>query len=60
MSIPHREYLFEKSVEISLMLADKIIQKDTIPKKIVHPDLGELLNLLPNDRLSYYIRLIKF
>ncbi len=43
MSIPHREYLFEKSVEISLMLADKIVQKDTIPKKIVHPDLGELL-----------------
>ncbi len=53
ISEPHREYLFKQSVEISLILADKIFNTKSVPLSIVHEDLGELA--INNQMIDYPI-----
>ena len=51
MKEPHREFLFKQSIEISLSLADQILQKKILPQNIAHPILG---NLLINNQMVEY------
>ena len=53
MNEPHREYLFKKSVEISLMIADEIFQKKNIPSTISHNEFGTLQ--INNQMIDYPI-----
>ena len=39
---PHREFLFKKSSELSLIIADKIFSKKSLPESINHPTFGFL------------------
>ena len=39
---PHREFLFTKSVELVLNIADKIFSEKSLPKSINHPTFGYL------------------
>jgi len=39
---PHREFLFKKSSELTLIIADKIFSKKSLPKSINHPIFGYL------------------
>ena len=49
---PHREYFFKQSVELSLMIADKIFQNKT-PFIIEHKNLGNLI--IENQMINYPI-----
>ena len=39
---PHREFLFKKSSELTLIIADKIFSTKSVPTNIIHPKLGNL------------------
>ncbi len=39
---PHREFLFHKSSELTLMIADKIFSGKRLPENIYHPTFGNL------------------
>ena len=39
---PHREFLFKKSSELSLIIADKIFSKKSLPESINQPTFGYL------------------
>ena len=39
---PHREFLFKKSSELSLIIADKIFSEKSLPESINHPTFGYL------------------
>jgi hypothetical protein len=39
---PHREFLFHKSSELTLIIADKIFSEKSLPKTINHPTFGSL------------------
>ncbi len=39
---PHREFLFKKSSELTLIIADKIFSEKSLPESINHPTLGLL------------------
>jgi hypothetical protein len=39
---PHREFLFKKSSELTLMIAEKIFSTKSLPINIIHPQLGNL------------------
>ena len=39
---PHREFLFKKSSELSLIIADKIFSEKRLPESINHPTFGYL------------------
>ena len=39
---PHREFLFRKSSELTLMIADKIFSEKSLPETINHPTFGFL------------------
>ncbi len=39
---PHREFLFKKSSELTLIIADKIFSEKSSPKSINHPTFGYL------------------
>jgi hypothetical protein len=39
---PHREFLFHKSSELTLIIADKIFSEKSLPKTINHPIFGSL------------------
>ena len=39
---PHREFLFKKSSELTLIIADKIFSKKNLPESINHPTFGFL------------------
>ena len=50
---PHREFLFKKSSELSLIIAEKIFSEKRLPEKINHPILGELK--IKNQMIDYPI-----
>tara|TARA_B100000965_G_scaffold84816_1_gene68345 strand:- start:911 stop:2029 length:1119 start_codon:yes stop_codon:yes gene_type:complete len=50
---PHREFFFKQSIELSLIIADKIFQNKTTPKIIEHEALGELI--IENQMIDYPI-----
>jgi len=39
---PHREFLFKKSSELTLIIAEKIFSTKSLPINIIHPNLGNL------------------
>ena len=39
---PHREFLFHKSSELTLIIADKIFSEKSLPETINHPTFGSL------------------
>ena len=39
---PHREFLFKKSSELALIIADKIFSKKILPEGVNHPTFGNL------------------
>jgi len=39
---PHREFLFKKSSELTLTIADKIFSTKSVPTNIIDPKLGNL------------------
>ena len=39
---PHREFLFKKSSELALIIADKIFSEKSLPESVIHPTFGYL------------------
>ena len=50
---PHREFLFHKSSELTLMIADKIFSEKILPETINHPIFGSLS--IDNQMIDYPI-----
>ena len=53
MAEPHREYFFKQSIELSLIIANKIFQKKDLIEVINHDDLGNLM--ISGQRIDYPI-----
>jgi len=53
MAEPHREYFFKQSIELSLIIANKIFQKKDLIEEINHDDLGNLM--ISGQRIDYPI-----
>ena len=50
---PHREFLFKKSSELTLIIAEKIFSTKSLPINIIHPNLGNLS--IVNQMIDYPI-----
>ena len=50
---PHREFLFKKSSELALIIADKIFSEKSLPESINHPTFGNLY--IENQMIDYPI-----
>ena len=50
---PHREFLFKKSSELTLIIAEKIFSTKSLPINIIHPNLGNLS--IANQMVDYPI-----
>ena len=50
---PHREFLFKKSAELTLIIADKIFSIKSLPESINHPTFGNLF--IKNNMIDYPI-----